>query len=132
MPAELVVAVPPVIDPLPAVTVNVTGTPAIGNPLRSFTITDGKSAAATGAPGGARTVVKEFGAIVPGPWTGPDASPPQEICNVNTVIANSGKTTDRSSFIILKVRDGYPKPQQGEGQKNIEISFRWPFAVRTK
>src|SRR3981081_2542534 len=75
IPAELVVAVPPVIDPPPTVTAKVTGTPAIGDPLTSFTMTDGSFAAATCAPGGAITVVKEFAAIVPAPWTGPDASP---------------------------------------------------------
>jgi hypothetical protein len=104
MPAELVVAAPPVIDPPPTVTANVTGTPAIGNPFRSFTMTDGRSAAATCAPGGAMTVVKEFGAIDPAPWTGPDASPPQETCNANRPTESSGETTDRSFMIGISAR----------------------------
>jgi hypothetical protein len=125
--------VAPVIDPPPTVTANVTGTPAIGNPLRSFTITDGSFAAATCAPGGAITVVKEFAAIVPAPWTGPDASPPQEICNVNALIENSWKTTDRNSFIVLKVRDrASERPEQGEGQKDIDACFQSTLAGRTK
>ena len=105
IPAELVVAVPPVIDPPPTVTANVTGTPAMGDPLTSLTMTDGNSPAATCAPGGAVTVVKEFGAKVPAPWPGPEASVPQEICNAISPAGSSEKTTLRNNFMVADIRE---------------------------
>lgn len=41
MPKVLVVVVPPVTDPPPVATANVTGTPAVGFPLASLTVIDG-------------------------------------------------------------------------------------------
>jgi hypothetical protein len=73
MPEASVTRVPPVIEPPPLVTANVTVTPANGDPLSSRTMTDGLSC--TVVPVEPVSVVAEFALTVAGRG-GPDESPP--------------------------------------------------------
>lgn len=62
MPVASVVTVAPEIDPPPLTTAKVTGTPPIGDPFWSFTITEGGGV--TGSPATPVTEVEEFAASV--------------------------------------------------------------------